>query len=142
MHLAGRASPRVINQVGMVVGDADWTVLHSLCAYLLQEIRGRDLTLADERFRNSLPQCFRQLSDQEVFENTASAAHRGGIFLIANRENTLRGRAQLSGIGAIKSQRGGYDDPILVLFEDTLAIAELAGSVADLFEIISVEEPN
>src|SRR5262249_8224360 len=141
-QIAGRAASRVVDQVGMVAGDANVSARHALSPHLLQEIGRRRLPLTDDSGRRLRRHVLRELGNQKILENPSCALHRSRELLIANLEDVVRYPPEALGIGRLQDQLGGKYDPLLVVFEDALAIAEIALFVVEHTNPAVIEEAD
>ncbi len=77
----------------MIGCNTDTAVSDTLGAGHLQEVGRGHFPLANHALGNSRLHGRGQLDQDQVLEDTAGAAHGGGIFLIADFEDALRGGA-------------------------------------------------
>ncbi len=105
---------------------------HPLGSHLFEEPCRRNLTL-DNHVRGDLIRHARgQIGKQKILKNAACAFHRGGVFLVPDRDYPVRGLPQQVRVAGFHREVGGEDNPFLVLFENAFAIVKFALGVIEL----------
>src|SRR5271166_5117437 len=141
-QLCRRPAALVANQIGMVVGHADAAVPYALRTHQFQKICRRHLAFPEHLRRHLLPDLLRELGPQQILENAAGAFHVRRILGEPDLEYLIGRLAQLGLWPRIHRQICRENNPVLVLFENALAIAELALRVSDRSGNGSVEESH
>src|SRR5262245_9805809 len=82
-NLPRAAATGVVDQIRMIVGDMDVTVLDAFCSHFLEEVCRRHLPVANHLGIDEGLHVLRQFGKQEVFEYASRALHRGRILRVA-----------------------------------------------------------
>ncbi len=130
----------VVDQVGVIVGDANVARTHTLRARLFEKPRGWNLAFDDHVGGDLADDARRQVGEKEVLEDAAGAFHGGRVFPVADVEDAVRGFAQRGGVAGIHGEVGGKDDPFFVPLENAFAVVEFALGVGEFARRDAVEE--
>ena len=125
-EIGGGAGAGVVDEVGVVVGNADPAGLHAARTDLFQEPTGGDFTFDDLFRRDGRAGLFREVLQQEVLEDAAGAGHGGWEFCISRGADVFRLFLKDLLISRFAAELGGENLQGLVFLEAGVAVTETA----------------